>query len=1149
MAILSQSTQNASPSTDVWDAIRSFPSECSQDHTPEITDPQHQARFQRLVLSIHRQLSHQKITKPRIKIIPGRTSVRVRARRSPASLRRSTTDSGGNNAGGDPEPEPHRSRRQRQAGALYKDAGSILEYPELRYYLDRHNANLNIAIRAGAKAGTHPAGVDCILWPIHGPQDVLTGPVIGVVCDAPGEDLLIRGKRHVDRRSGGLCFGSLDNASTLYIATAPTKALAICGATGRPTLSLLTPHGIAGISESTIRTIAESKLAVVIAIDERDRAAADACQTQIKLTSPATKVTVTTYRAWGDAFLDAMTESTFTAPPTTPPTRRDTHDDFLACPDLSGGPLGPEPPPIDAPIVKNNVVPLVPWEKLPPKVRPPLPTFAQMQKELDRVVPLALEMAMVGIPVLIKAPPGSGKTHRVLQALKTLRVTRGHAPDYNNSTGQPGLSTEKTERTKIAVRRVPNGTPHVTNIAGGRKVSIGSGMGAFSSIGFGANNTRILLHPTLGTHRARAATFLMLHPTKELSAEGAGVTGGWAWDGRSTRGLCNQVTITDILTNRGRSPQQHACLTCEFGIKPQGPDVNDDRCQFQKNLSIVYLQTGIHGQHGAGGRESTLYKYASDPRDDLTDRDMRVIDEGIPTDITHSISIEDVMSARNATARIDDHISQLRAKAEKKKRSKKWSAAGDEARYTEDDYQAARAWADDMGPTLEVLGGLILNAPKTLGMHPLDSDALADFMRLTKKIPKAAKSLDGTALERVENIWGEDRVVPLAWIKLLRSALERETAWLHVTEKGTKIACTTPSDLYQQFLGKGGVLLDAGCTNDDEIRAAGGCVFDLQCERPKLILNQYGPRGHGRGEGMGTARGRAHTEAEAIELKETLNADPEAVAITHLPIAALLDDKRVEHWGIHKGHNRWKSRRHGIIWGFNIPSPTAQLIGYKTYRQRLAARGIEIEDWNGETIKNEWVTTDTHKLIPAARIPKVKAARDWLIRYINSDLMQAVGRFRDLLADGPVIIDIYGLMPIQGFGLHVNEIRLERSGRAYQKTSARAVIAAGVADLGEARTRAKLMDYFKRRAGKGISKDQCDKLVSELKAQALESGTTLYEAARQSCATNTRLLEAGHEPQAIAQAAREIGGLPGVAAVADLLDQIKRAPGAQRAGP
>jgi len=77
----------------------------------------------------------------------------------------------------------------------------------------------------------------------------------------------------------------------------------------------------------------------------------------------------------------------------------------------------------------------------------------------------------------------------------------------------------------------------------------------------------------------------------------------------------------------------------------------------------------------------------------------------------------------------------------------------------------------------------------------------------------------------------------------------------------------------------------------------------------------------------------------------------------------------------------------------------------------------------------------------------------------------------------------------------------------------------------------------------------CDKLVSELKVQALTSGVTLDAAARESCAINTRMLNAGHEPQATAQAARAAGGLPGVVAVATLLDQCRRARGAQRAGP
>ena len=102
MTSLSEHPQNASPvSQDVMDAIWGFEDGIFPDTTPPIKD-EHKARFQRLVLNIHKQLFQTKKIQPRKKI-QGRRAVRVRARRSPASLRRATADSGG-----DPDPEPRR---------------------------------------------------------------------------------------------------------------------------------------------------------------------------------------------------------------------------------------------------------------------------------------------------------------------------------------------------------------------------------------------------------------------------------------------------------------------------------------------------------------------------------------------------------------------------------------------------------------------------------------------------------------------------------------------------------------------------------------------------------------------------------------------------------------------------------------------------------------------------------------------------------------------------------------------------------------------------------------------------------------------------------------------------------------------------------
>ena len=71
----------------------------------------------------------------------------------------------------------------------------------------------------------------------------------------------------------------------------------------------------------------------------------------------------------------------------------------------------------------------------------------------------------------------------------------------------------------------------------------------------------------------------------------------------------------------------------------------------------------------------------------------------------------------------------------------------------------------------------------------------------------------------------------------------------------------------------------------------------------------------------------------------------------------------------------------------------------------------------------------------------------------------------------------------------------------------RAVIAQGVMELGEQRTRAKLVAFCKERIGIRIGNGRADELVAELKLKALTSGISLLDAARESYATNTHLMK------------------------------------------
>ena len=652
--------------------------------------------------------------------------------------------------------------------------------------------------------------------------------------------------------------------------------------------------------------------------------------------------------------------------------------------------------------------------------------------------------------------------------------------------------------------------------------------------------------------RTRPLNFLWASPTKDLAgaawvvADEANCGRMMFWDGRQTPCLCLLPEVTQALMEKGRSPHQHACQSCPHGQKPEGDDP-DERCQFQKNLSEAPSVRGIFGQHGIVGRESTLLKFTADPRDDFQDRDLMVIDEGVPTFSTTTVTGADISAARVAGGAIEDHVRELRERGLKKQK-RRGQESEDEARFTEEDYSKALAWGHEIAPALDKLAvALVTSAGKGLGLHPLDATEHADFVRLGQKIPKAARVLDATALEKVVGVFGQDRIVPLAWIKALARAIEAGTAWRRVQRNGVDVIGTNPTDLWTRYLTKGGILLDATCTHADEIQAAGGLVIDLRCAQPHLKIVQVGPRLHGKGDSGRSESGREKLAQEAKELRRVMGDDPDVVVITHKALARFMNDDRVRGWGKHKGHNDWKKKPRLILWGLPLMNANDQIVGYKTYRAAMAARGIDLPDWNGERSR-EWVATDGWEIMPAAGLPSVKEARDWLLRELNADVLQAIGRLRAVWATEPVTVEIYGFLPITGFGLKVDEMRLERSGRVFAKTKTTQAVASGVIELGEQRTRAKLVDYVHRKTGIRISNATADGLVDDIRVQALQSGITLDAAARAACGICTRMLNAGHTPAAVAQAAIGLD-LPGVVAVASLLDQCRRTPGAQRAGP
>ena len=640
-------------------------------------------------------------------------------------------------------------------------------------------------------------------------------------------------------------------------------------------------------------------------------------------------------------------------------------------------------------------------------------------------------------------------------------------------------------------------------------------------------------HVAIDHIRMGTKPVLWLSPTLDDAAGvAAQVPGAHLHRGRNADN-CRQYHTIDALTNRGRAPYPWACATCHHGQVD-----SEDPCEYMQALRGSVYKKVVVGAHGAGAEDSLLYQYCSDPNADAEEREL-IVDESPTITAVARIAPEDLsqwrVGAADAGSRlVDPPTPASDADNETRKRHQAACRA----------IERARGWVAEITPELDRLALTLAGAPADHGLHKLTG--FERFAELAANIPPGARLLDATVIEAVRGGHGGDLVVPLRGIANLGSAIQAGTAWI---QDGAIIA-TNSGTLWTQILKRGGTLLDAtpSLRQREEVLAAGGSVHTIRAAEPMLRLTQFGPRLHGRG---GLTPQRLSKEAEAA--RDVAGTDP---VITHRPIAAALNKeagdgpRQFGHWGRdHRAHNRWKEADRLVLWGLPLLSPNEQRIQYLSDRAALAAQGIDWPDWDGSASAGQVVPTDGWRIRSAARLPIEPQARAWLLDRLAADVAQGVGRLRAVRRAKPVTVEIYGLLPLVGHGIHIDEIQMESQGRLANKTRARAVLARGVVDLGEARTRAKLVEYFRRQTGVRISNGDCDRLVAELKVQALASGITLYEAARQSCAANTRLLAAGHEPQAIAQAARAMGGLPGVVAVASLLDQCRRAPGAQRAGP
>ncbi len=957
------------------------------------------------------------------------------------------------------------SRRIRQAQNVWKAAGDVTAFPDLMLYIQSRGLDPSAVIAAGARAARIPRArldkappgwvvgevASALLYPIYHPDDIFKDGerrLIGVQREwpwgrpgGPRSVKAARGKTHAPGKAGagGFLIGALTHGggAKLDIVEGQLTGFGVAAATGGPVLVLYTAGGLTGIGAGTVRVIAESCATACIAGDTDPSGAgakaAEACASQILLTTPQVPVTISLPEGEKVDWLDVLVEQGAEATAA-----------ILAA--RSRAPTSPPAP--------NNVMPLVPWERVARKPREP----EQSLEEAERSVLAAVrgwEGAASPTPTIVRVTPGVGKTHQMIETIRA------------------------------------------------------------------SDKPFLILCPTLDDARAVAAQI----PDARLHV------------GRNEKNCKKFVTVA-ALTERRRAPHAHACLTCEHG-----PDDSSDPCEYMPALRASVYSRVMVAAHGAGAEDSLLYSHCPDPANDVNAMvDRRIVcDESPAVNIETKIEAAHITEWRAGVARAEAllNVEEARLKGEIEL-AERFDQDQENAKGRLAGIEKARAWVRATAPELDSLALALAAAPADRGLHPITGfDA---FVKLAGKVPRAARHIDATLIESVDLRHAQTPVIPLKAIEALGASLTKGDAYF---EEGA-IVCMTTGALWKQVIKRGGLLLDAtpSARQVAEVEAVGGTVVTVRAEQPLHII-QRGPQLHGRGGLKGSVLVRAVAAVAQLEAEG-------AVVITHKPTSVEANIPRIGYWGRHhKAHNDWEKEDRLALYGFPLLSPRNQLLQYRADRAALTAVGVEWADWDGAAAQGQTVETDGWRLRIGAHLPTVPQALAWVLDRLAADTAQAIGRLRSVRRDRPVTVEVYGLLPLVGHGIHVEEMRLESHGRLHNKTRARAVIAQGVADLGEARTRAKLMEYFKRHTdtGVGISKDQCDALVTDIKVQALESGVTLDQAARESCAINTRLLEAGHAPRAIAQAARAMGGLPGVVAVADLLDQCRRAPGAQRAGP
>lgn len=569
----------------------------------------------------------------------------------------------------------------------------------------------------------------------------------------------------------------------------------------------------------------------------------------------------------------------------------------------------------------------------------------------------------------------------------------------------------------------------------------------------------VLFMPTMGTGKTTSANALYKNPEIEeiggrlvvftashLEAKDYESTGFFHFYGRNEdsnhAGYCPAHETAKTAMEQNHISQAEVCRRCKHGYKWAINYYSEMDAEKYKERIVESKkkieEMGLDWETVVACRWQTHLRDALDAAyvvaasgsysHSLTKDALVVFDEHFETGKGIKVRLEDIDGWATRNQQILDFLEKNDGEPEKIARHKK------AAEFFQKIALSMAAWVGKTGA---------ISVDKEL------TESIVEILKIAKETRKTAKDIDLADWETLQfNRAGELTNAPLRGAHAIAESLKFGDGFV---EKGALVIAQSLPIMERLASGLPTIVMDA--TPDpvivDVVTAAGGKIVNAIAKQNVKIkryvarfwgLSELNSKNYGQDrvddavdkykklihhhyKGDGENGFLMHALAYANVGFRDIEEDAEGDAIGYKGDLAYVDLGAAGYWGRdHRAHNRWAGRELVIIGGFYPPTGAVRAM-YQVSRIAALSAGANPDAWpvwadDMEMIKNEYVCEGKADVVCRYPLPADPHIRKWLLARITAETVQAIGRVRGANCKEPVIIHIYGGVPLAGLGAH-----------------------------------------------------------------------------------------------------------------------------------